>query len=398
VRTLPFVTVDNARSFYRLEGNEAKPVLVLSHSIGCDHGMWAPQMPDLLQYFRVLRYDIRGHGASDAPEGEYSIEQLGRDVLALAKTLTLSKFAFCGLSLGGAIGQWLAIHVPTQLAHLVLASTSPQFGPRAKWDARKQAVLENGMAVVVEVAMQRFFSPAVLAKPNPYTESVRSLISGTNPVGYAGCCAALRDFDATSMLAKIRTPTLVITADHDVSTPWSGHGELLAHGIAGAQAVHLPAAHLSNIERPRSFTTAVMDFLHAESQPADPLKAGFAVRREVLGDEHVDRAIAATNDFNREFQSLITSYAWGTIWTRPGLDHRTRRLLTLAMMASLGRWEEFRLHVQAALKHGLEPCDLKEVLLQVAIYAGVPAANTGFYIVNEEMKSLTAQEVARDAQ
>ena len=123
---------------------------------------------------------------------------------------------------------------------------------------------------------------------------------------------------------------------------------------------------------------------------ADPLEAGFRIRREILGNEHVDRAVAATTDFNREFQSLITRYAWGTVWTRPGLDHRTRRLLVLAMMASLGRWEEFRLHVSAALKHGLEPCDMKEVLLQVAIYAGVPAANTAFVIAKELLASQTA--------
>jgi 4-carboxymuconolactone decarboxylase len=115
----------------------------------------------------------------------------------------------------------------------------------------------------------------------------------------------------------------------------------------------------------------------------DPMQAGFEVRRAVLGAEHVDRSIAATTEFNRDFQELVTRYAWGTIWTRPGLSRRTRRLLVLSMMAALGRWEEFRLHLSAGLMHELEPCDLKEVLLQVAIYAGVPAANTGFHVAAE---------------
>jgi len=128
--------------------------------------------------------------------------------------------------------------------------------------------------------------------------------------------------------------------------------------------------------------------------PTDPLKSGFEVRRAVLGNAHVERSIASTTDLTRDFQSLITRYAWGTVWTRPGLDWRTRRLLVLAIAASLGRWEEFALHVRAGLMHELELCDLKEVLLQTAIYAGVPAANTGFHIANEEIEKLRNSKVS----
>ena len=384
---MPFSTINNRRLFYRLEGREDSPVLVLSHSIGADQGMWAPQVPDLLSHFRVLRYDICGHGASDAPKGDYSIEDLGREVLGLADALKISEFAFCGLSLGGAIGQWLGIHAADHVSRLVLANTSPQFGARANWDARRKAVLDGGMAAVIDLVMQRFFSPEMLTRGDAYAQSVRSVILGTDPIGYAGCCAALRDMDHTQLLRQIRVPTLVIVGDRDVATPGSGHGEILAREIPKAQALHLPAAHMSNLERPRSFTAALFNFLlqpeaGSEAQ-SDPLQAGFEVRRSVLGSEHVDRAIAATSEFNRDFQELITRYAWGTIWTRPGLSRRTRRLLVLSMMAALGRWEEFRLHLSTGLAHELEPCDLKEILLQVAIYAGVPAANTGFHIAAE---------------
>jgi 3-oxoadipate enol-lactonase/4-carboxymuconolactone decarboxylase len=384
---VPFSTINNRRLFYRLEGPEDKPALVLSHSIGADHGMWAPQVPDLLSHFRVLRYDICGHGASDAPRGDYSIEDLGREVLGLADALKISEFAFCGLSLGGAIGQWLGLHAADRVSRLVLANTSPQFGPRANWDARRKAVLDGGMAAVIDLVMQRFFSPETLTRGDAYAQAVRSVILGTDPVGYAGCCAALRDMDHTQALGQIRVPTLVIVGDRDVATPWLGHGEILAREIPKAQALHLPAAHISNLERPRSFTAALFGFLlqsdAGSGAKSDPLQAGFEVRRSVLGSEHVDRTIAATSEFNRDFQELITRYAWGTIWTRPGLSRRTRRLLVLSMMASLGRWEEFRLHLSTGLTHELEPCDLKEVLLQVAVYAGVPAANTGFHIAAE---------------
>lgn len=386
---MPFVTINNTRLFYRLEGLVGRPVLVLSHSIGADHGMWASQVANLLPHFQLLRYDTRGHGASDSPKGEYSIESLARDVLGLADALGIQRFAFCGLSLGGAIGQWLGIHSADRLTGLILANTSPQFGPRSNWETRIKMVSEGGMKAIVDMALQRFFSPETLAQGEVCASTVRSVLSGTDPAGYIGCCAALRDVDNRESLRQIRVPTLVIAGDRDVSTPWDGHGEILAREIPGARAVRLPAAHLSNLERPRSFITALLEFLQPMAgSSGNPLEAGYAVRRAVLGDAHVDRAMASTSDFNREFQDLITRYAWGTIWTRPGLEPRTRRLLVLAMMASLGRWEEFRMHVHAGLMHELEPCDLKEVLLQTAIYAGVPAANTGFHIASEEIDKL----------
>jgi 3-oxoadipate enol-lactonase/4-carboxymuconolactone decarboxylase len=239
------------------------------------------------------------------------------------------------------------------------------------------------MSAILDLAMQRFFAPETLEGHDPQYESIKPVFLGTNPAGYAGCCAALRDFDGTPQLSGIAAPTLVIVGKRDVSTPWSGHGEILCQKISRANSVHLDAAHLSNLERPHSFTAAVAEFLLGG--PGDGLENGFRVRRAVLGNEHVDRSIANTNDLNREFQDLITRYAWGTIWTRPGLDIRTRRLLVLAMTAAMGRYEEFRLHLRAGMKAGLELSDLKEVLLQTAIYAGVPAANSAFQIAQEEI-------------
>jgi len=382
---LPFATVNDSRVFYRLQGNAGRPVLILSHSISTDHAMWDLQVADLLPYFQILRYDTRGHGASEVTAGEYSIEMLGKDVLALADRLEIPKFAFCGLSMGGAIGQWVAAHARERVTHLVLANTSPQFVPRSNWETRIATVLKGGMSAVVELAMQRFFLPETLAKQNPHVASTRSVFLGTDPIGYLGCCAALRDMNHGDLLKQIKVSTLVISGDHDVATPWAGHGERLAQGIPGSKAVHLAAAHLSNIERPHSFTGALLEFLLPKASD-DALQTGFEVRRAVLGDAHVDKAIAGTTDFTREFQELITRYAWGTIWSRPGLDYRTRRLLVLAMTASLGRWEEFALHVGAGLTGDLELCDLKEVLLQTAVYAGVPAANTGFHVAAEQIK------------
>jgi 3-oxoadipate enol-lactonase/4-carboxymuconolactone decarboxylase len=392
---VPFISVNNTRLFHRLEGRSDQPVLALSHSLGCDHSMWAPQMPDLLDHFQVLRYDTRGHGASDVPSGDYTMDQLGHDVLGLLDALKISQAAFCGLSMGGAVGQWLAMNAPQRLSALVLTNTSPKFGTPDLWNARRKSVLEGGMPAVVDAVMQRFFSPE--NQTASAAQSTRAILLGTDPKGYAACCAALRDADFRSGLARILVPTLVIGSDRDPSTPWEGHGSVLAKEIPGAQAVRLDTAHLSNLEQPRSFTAALLDFLLPGASSQDLFQAGLKVRGQVLGAEHVEHSLANATDFTRDFQELITRYVWGSVWTRPGLDHRTRRLLVLAVTAALGRWEEFRLHLRAAIEHGLEACDVKETLLQVAVYAGVPAANTAFQIAKEEMERAAKSDPAASA-
>lgn len=370
---MPFATSDGARIYYRLEGAPEKPLLVLGHSLGLDHGQWEPQMSVLLRQFQVLRLDLRGHGASDAPAGDYTIAQLGRDVLATVDASGREQFAYCGLSLGGMIGQWLAANAGKRIKSLVLANTSPRMGSPELFNARQKAVLENGMSAVEEAAMERFFSPRLLASQNPTVASMRTVLRATNPVGYAGCCAAIRDMDLRPELGGIQVPVLVIGGGLDVSTPWEGHGDLLQAEIPGAKSVVLDTAHLSNIERPAAFGRALFDFL-LTTKSID----GLAMRRAVLGNEYVDQAMAKATDFSRDFQNLITEYAWGSVWARPGLDPKIRRMLVLAMTAALGRWEEFRLHVRTGLASDLELSELEEVLLQVAVYAGVPAANTGF--------------------
>ena len=250
---MAFAGTDPIRTYYRLEGNGDKPVLVLSHSLGLDHGMWDSQMPGLLSRFCVLRYDTRGHGATDAPAGDYTMEGLGRDALALLDGLGLARVAWCGVSLGGMIGQWLAVHAPERVSALVLANTSPRVADPSVMEARRRTVLDQGLRAVADTAMARFFAPPLLAANPPRVASARATLLATSPAGYAGCCAALRDFDGTAALARISARSLVISGDADASMPWDGHGDVLARAIPGATGVRLATAHLSNLGLPRTF-------------------------------------------------------------------------------------------------------------------------------------------------
>jgi 3-oxoadipate enol-lactonase/4-carboxymuconolactone decarboxylase len=378
---MSFVQTTSGNLYYRLEGAEGQPVVVLSHSLGLDHGMWDAQIEALAPNFRVLRFDTRGHGASSVAPGDYTVEQLARDVVALADALDIPTFAYCGLSLGGMIGMWLAVRSPDRLTHLVLANTTARVSDPPAMEARRKAVLDGGMAAVADTAMSRFFTAASLERNPPSVASARRTLLATSAVGYAGCCAAIRDMDQRSDLARISVPTLIISGDQDISMPWPEHGQLLASSIAGATVVRLNTAHISNLEKPRQFSATLLRFLLPAS--SDQQQAGTVMRRAVLGDAHVDRAIASTTDLNRDFQDLITRFAWGAVWTRPGLDRRTRRLLVLAITASMGRWEEFRMHLQAGIADDLEWSDVEELLLQTGVYAGLPAANTGFHIAAE---------------
>jgi 3-oxoadipate enol-lactonase / 4-carboxymuconolactone decarboxylase len=388
---MSFVHTASGNLYYRLEGAEGQPVVVLSHSLGLDHGMWDAQVEALAPHFRILRFDTRGHGASSVIPGDYTIEQLARDVLALADALNIQTFAFCGLSLGGMIGMWLAVHAADRVTHVVLANTTARVSDPSAMEARRKVVLDQGMAAVADVAMSRFFTAATVARNPPPVAAARRTLLATPAAGYAGCCAAIRDMDQRARLARISVQTLVISGDQDISMPWPEHGQLLASAIPGATVVRLDAAHMSNLEKPRAFSAALLEFLLPAT--LDQREAGMAMRRAVLGDAHVDRAIASATEFNRDFQDLITRFAWGAVWTRPGLDERTRRLLVLAITASMGRWEEFRMHLKAGIEHGLEWTDVEELLLQTGVYAGLPAANTGFHIAAELKRESKDTEV-----
>ncbi len=392
---MPFATNDGVRLYWRLDGAADKPVLALLNSIGTDLSAWDRALPYLVPHFRLLRMDNRGHGASDAPAGDYTLDNLAADTLAVMDAAGVATAAICGVSLGGMVGMTIALIAPERVTALIPACTSAAMDVAA-WTARVELVRKEGMAGVADLSLGRFLTEGFrLARPE-IADTLRNGLLSLDPAGYGGCCAAIRDMALIDRIGGIRVPTLVIGGTKDASTPFEGHGDRIVAGIPGARSAMVEGPHLPMIEGPAAFAGVVVDFLReiadggAVVAASDALfEAGLKNRRAVLGEAWVDRSLAKRTPFNADFQAMITRIAWHEIWGRPGLDHRTRRLLVIAICASLGRWEEFRLHVKAGLSRGgFTRDELKEVLMQTAIYAGVPAANTGFSEAAEVMAEM----------
>lgn len=253
-------TDDGCRLAFTLTGPEAGPTLVLSNSLGTDRGLWEGQIARLSRHHRILTYDTRGHGASDAPVGPYSIERLGRDVLALMDHVGVARADVCGISIGGLTALWLGVHAPDRVRRLVLANTGARIGSVESWTGRMRVVKSGGPHAIAEATMARWFTGGFRAAHPAVVARVRTAFESTPATGYLGCCAALRDADLRAVAARVVAPVLVITGTHDPATP-PADGAWLAATIPGATLVELDAAHLSNLERADAFTEAVRTFL-----------------------------------------------------------------------------------------------------------------------------------------
>jgi 3-oxoadipate enol-lactonase len=259
---MPFVEVGGTRIYYVIEGPDGASVLAFSNSLGANCSMWDLQARELRKKFRILRYDTRGHGQTSALPGPYSMEQLGKDVLALLDELHLGRVHFCGLSMGGMIGMWLGIHAPGRVNKLVLCNTGAKIGTEESWRSRIEAVQKGGMKSIASGVMERWFTPAFRRKEPATVARIQKILEGTNPEGYISCCAAIRDYDCREQLEKIGAPTLIITGAHDPATPAADGRFIVAH-IRGAKYQELDAAHLSNIEDQDRFTLKLVGFLNS---------------------------------------------------------------------------------------------------------------------------------------
>ena len=429
---------------YRFDGPEQAPVLVMGPSLGATWHMWDRQVPELSQHWRVFRFDLPGHGGAPArPAG--SVAELTRRLLATLDGLGVQRFGYAGCAFGGAVGMELALRHPERLASLALIAASPRFGTADEFRQRGVIVRTNGLDPIARSSPERWFTGGYAAAQPAITEWAVQMVRTTDPGCYIAACEALAAFDVRGELGRVGVPTLVLVgSDDQVTGP--AEARTLVAGIPDARLAVVPgASHLVPVEQPaavtdllvRHFTTAwqtphdtastgqipvpapvapvaspvpaqpalappAQAAPIAEIAPAavprqgqarpDPYDAGLKVRREVLGDAHVDQALAQADEFSGDFQEFLTRYAWGEIWDRPGLDRRSRSCVTLTALVAGGHTDELAPHLRAALRNGLTPAEIKEVLLQAAVYCGVPAANSAFRVAQQVIREETTPQ------
>jgi len=259
---MPFIESNGLHIHYSLSGGASAPVVILSNSLGTNFTMWDLQAPALEKRFRLLRYDTRGHGRTAVPPGPYTIDQLGRDVLALLDALKIDRVHFCGLSMGGMIGMWLGVHAPQRVHRLVLCSTAPKIGTPETWNPRIEAIRKSGMNAVASAVIERWLTPEFRARAPEASTALLGLLQIASPAGYTACCEAIRDADLREAVAAIRAPVQVIMGARDPATP-PADGRALAARIPGAQYAELDGSHLCNIESPERFNETLVGFLTA---------------------------------------------------------------------------------------------------------------------------------------
>ncbi|MFF9352030.1 4-carboxymuconolactone decarboxylase [Streptomyces sp. NPDC014734] len=410
---------------YRFDGPEDAPVLVIGPSLGTTWHMWDRQIPELVPHWRVLRFDLPGHGGAPAHPAS-AVGELADRLIATLDGLGVQRFGYAGCSIGGAIGADLALRHPHRVASLALVAASPRFGSADEFRQRGVVVRTNGLEPMARTAPERWFTSGFAAAQPAIVEWAVQMVRTTDPGCYIAACEALAAFDIRDELGRITVPTLVLVGAEDrVTGP--GDARTLVAGIPDARLALVPgAAHLAPVEQPAAvtelllthFSAAWQDTLTALPAPADmprlsapvlpvaeitaaerpeaadagytdPYERGMRTRREVLGDAHVDRAMGAADDFTGDFQELATRYAWGEVWSRDGLDRRTRSCVTLTALVAGGHLESLAAHVRAALRNGLGPAEIKEVLMQTAVYCGLPAASAAFSIAQSVIQEET---------
>jgi 3-oxoadipate enol-lactonase/4-carboxymuconolactone decarboxylase len=371
-----FLEINGHALHVAVDGLAGAPAILLIHSLATDLHVWDAQAADLARDHRVIRYDLRGHGLSELSQGALTIGDLAADALGVLDACGAATAHVAGVSIGGMIAQVVAGRAPARVRSVILCDTALALPPPALWRERAQQVLAEGLATIADATLARWVSPGFAA--TPAGRGLRARFLRTPPAGYAAAAEALALADLSATTPELRVPALVVVGADDPSTPVAA-AEALQRAIPGAALVIIPdARHLPLVERPDAVTAAIRTFVGAAH--AD---LGSRVRAEVLGADHVARAAAATTDLDRDFQAFLTSTAWAGVWARPHFDRRTRSIVTLAILAALGRDHELALHIRAMKQTGATAADLSELLLHVAVYAGIPAANSAMRIAKQ---------------
>ncbi|HJS19104.1 MAG TPA: 3-oxoadipate enol-lactonase [Anaerolineales bacterium] len=378
-----FATLNGINVHYRSDGDLQGTPLVLIHSLGTDLRLWDDLVPRLDPTLQLVRFDLRGHGLSADPAGELTLVNFSADLAALLDHLEIDKAVMLGISIGGLIALDFALRNQARVSCLILADTAARIGTPELWQSRIDTIRAHGMAHLADSILARWFVPDFAARFPIQFQGLCTLFIRNSAAGYTAACAALRDADLRAEVSQITVPTLVLCGAHDAATPPDIVQEL-AQSLPHAGFAVLPdAGHTPPIEQPQIMADQINAFLRAHQTVGSVYEQGMKIRRDVLGDAHVDHAEANKTSFDTDFQRFITETAWGMVWARQELDRRTRHLLTLAMLAALGKEHEFAMHVRASRNTGVTMDEIKEMLLQVAVYAGVPAANSAIAVAKQ---------------
>ena len=257
---MPKFISNDAEINYQTFGDASQPAIIFSNSLGTQFNMWQPQISFFEKKFYVICYDTRGHGASSAPQGPYSIEQLGTDVVHLLDHLNIQKASFCGISMGGLTGQWLAIHHPERFNHVIVCNTAAKIGQEQAWNDRAQLVREQGLKPIAETAASRWFTEPFIRSNTAIVESLSNDLGAGSPEGYASCCEALAKADVREQLKNITIPTLVVAGQKDPVTTVADAQYIINH-VRSSSLFEINASHISNIEQPKAFNQAIFSFL-----------------------------------------------------------------------------------------------------------------------------------------
>ncbi|KRV51284.1 3-oxoadipate enol-lactonase [Wenjunlia vitaminophila] len=454
---------------YRQDGPQDAPALVLGPALGTTFQIWHEQIPDLSRYWRVIRYDLPGHGGS-VPVPTQTVEEIAVLLLELLEALGVHRFGYAGVGLGGSVGALLALSHPHRIVSLALVGTSAGPGSASVWREHAAVIRATGVEQEARTAATRWFTAASLAEEPALAEPCAQMVRTVDKSCYAACCDAMADHDLRGALAAVAAPTLVIAGAEDAVVPPGAARELTALIPDSRLAVVPNAAHLANLEQPGPVTQLLLRHFAAtlreaprppelqaspSPEPAasrapddaagnEPVRQrpvrdepvrdessrqavdwdgvewdesdedgaareeaardrtdrspapaaaprvsdtggavsvdGLKVRREVLGDLEVDSALNRATDLTEDFEDFVTRYAWGEIWARPGLERRVRAAVSITALVAGGHLDELEAHVRAGLRSGLTIEEIREVLMQTAVYCGVPAARAAFAV------------------
>ncbi|CEP33770.1 MULTISPECIES: alpha/beta fold hydrolase [unclassified Halomonas] len=384
---MAFHTINGRSVAYRLLGAESNPLVVLAHPLGMSQAVWDDVIPALLSRYRVLTWDLPGHGASQAVSGEQiTPPDLAAEALALVELAGAQRFHFAGTSIGGVVGQQLIAEHSERLLSVTLTNTGAVIGNPDLWNTRAGRVRQEGLAAMSQEIVPRWFAPAAFEASPALKAGWCTQMGRGDDESYAQLCEMLGRDTFTGKLAAKQAKVQLFGGSEDMATPPATLEALSAELDGAPLEIFDGVGHVPAVEAPGLFAEKLLAVLAADlgdvANHGVAYATGLETRKQVLGEEHVARSTANANSLDAPFQQMITRLAWGELWSNDDLTRRERSMITTGILAALGR-EELTLHLKTAKRIGLTQAELRQVLMHVAIYGGVPAANHAFALAKE---------------